>query len=249
MSYGLQVFRSYGTATLFDTTEAARTLTVVAQGTVNSALGTVTTTAGDALLVKPNGTLTNSSIAVSALTEITSGSGQSVQFTTTFNALYSSGSPPSTLSYVILRDTNQQSSQTGSYGLLCKTSSSIVEFDSRLFSASQEFLITELNTFRYGHQSTLSSTVTDNNYFSANMMYDSTVSNFDRKQGYIWENTNSSTIVWPGYFNGSFTTGRIFGSSSSSGSVKVFSETTSVGGAKTYNDLTFQSFYKGAFRT
>ena len=127
------------------------------------------------------------------------------------------------LSYVILRDSNQATAQTGSYGVLCKTSSSIVEFDSRLFAATQEFLVDELYTLTsYGHGSVIHNHANDGRYFSTNILIDQSLTNFVRQHGYIFERTqNSSTVIWAG---AGILQGRLYGSNTTNGTVVGLAE-------------------------
>lgn len=249
MTYGLKVFKLGSTTrTLLDTNEDSRSMVIQSQGTV-SAFGSLNFKPGDVVMVRPaDSSFSGKWINVAAEFSI-SGSGQSATFTANFTSY--GGNSGGNLSYVILRENNQLAAPSGSeYGLRCQTTNTIVEFDSRNFSATNEFQITELYTFGRGHGSTLLDSAVDSTYLSITGMFRSTVSNFARDRGYIWENVNSSTLVWNGGLNNfGLTHGRIYGSGTSNGTVRQFVERTSVGNVKYYNDTTDQGYFEGQFRT
>lgn len=250
MTYGLRVYKLGSTTkTLLDTDEDSRSMVIQSQGTV-SANGSLDYKPGDVVMVRPaDSNFSGKWIAVAAEFSI-SGSGQSATFTASFQT-YGFGTAGGNLSYVILRENNQLPAATGQeYGLRCQTSNTIVEFDSRNFSATNEFQITELYTFGRGHGSTLLDSATDNTYLSITGMFRSTVSNFARDRGYIWEDVSSGTLIFAGGLNNfGLTHGQIYGSGTANGTVRQFVERTSVGNVKYYNDFTDQGYFEGQFRT
>lgn len=263
--YGLKIDRNYGDAVLFDSRESCRSMTLVSSGTLSYG-SSLTYKAGDAVLVRPNGNVQNASVAFTALTSI-SGTGQDVEYTARIDSLYantaaSNASLPSNLAYVILREANQQNAQSGGYGLLCKTSATIVEFDSRLYSSTTEFLIQELYTSTYGHGSTLSSDANSGVYYSLTLPYRSEQTGLSRYQGYIFEhnvgaNNSINNFVYPGNFvstggGSGYYQGREIGTTGGNGTVRSFCERQSIGGGSGsyfYTDRTLQGYYTGVYRS
>lgn len=250
MSYGLQVYRSYGTATLFDTSEDSRGTFLVDAGTVslNSAL---TYKAGDIVLFRPSGTVNNNTHAtIIAKTTRTSGTGQSAQFSTTFSRPQGNFTP--TIAYVILRDFNQSSGATsvGDYGILCLSldgSVAITNFDSRKFTAQNEFVIDELftSTGSLAHGQTLHSHANDGRYFAVPPMDFTNLTNFIRRVGYCWDRGfSSSVIIWNG---ASASNGRVYSNAGSTGRVVGISELNQGPGGYLYN-VSLQPYFSGVFK-
>lgn len=253
MTYGLKVFKLGSTTkTLLDTDEDSRSMVVFSQGTV-SANGNFDTEPGDVLLIKPaDADFTNKYLSVAARITVT-GTGQDAVTNYNFQTFSGGGGASGNLSYVVLRENNQLTAATGQeYGLQCKTTSTVVEFDSRQFNATNEFQISTLYRYGRGHGSQIRDSAKDGVYLSVTGLYQSTVSFYVRDQGYIWENVSTSTAVWAGEFinqgaQGYFI-GREYGTGTANGSVRQFVERTGISG-KVYTDTTKQGHFEGKFRT
>lgn len=249
MAYGLQVFRTYGTATLFDSTEDSRGTFLVDAGTVslNTAL---TYKAGDIVLFRPSGTVSNNTYTtIIAKTTKTSGSGQTAQFSTTFSRPQGNFTP--TIAYVILRDMNQATgSASGDYGILCLSldgSVAITNFDSRRFTAQNEFVVDELytSTGSLAHGQSLHNHANDGRYFAVASTDFTNITNFIRRVGYCWDRGyNSSVIIWNG---ASASNGRVYSNAGSNGRVVGISELNQGPGGYLYN-VSLQPYFSGVFK-